>query len=124
MERVLPGPIERVWSYLTSPEHLAKWFLDGKVADRIGGEVQFGDGLITGAVTVYDPPHVLEFTWNEADSSHGPTPNALCRYELSAIGDEVRLVLVHSRLPEHAYDAYVTGWKELLDRLEVESCQR
>ena len=25
-ERTLPGPIERVWDYLTSSEHLPDWF--------------------------------------------------------------------------------------------------
>jgi uncharacterized protein YndB with AHSA1/START domain len=24
-ERLLPGPIERVWDFLTKPEHLATW---------------------------------------------------------------------------------------------------
>ena len=37
--RHLPGPIERVWAYLTDPKFLAKWLSDGIVADHVGGEV-------------------------------------------------------------------------------------
>jgi uncharacterized protein YndB with AHSA1/START domain len=28
-ERLLPGPIERVWAYLTDPEKRAKWLASG-----------------------------------------------------------------------------------------------
>ncbi|MEQ8750919.1 MAG: hypothetical protein RIC52_14200 [Amphiplicatus sp.] len=28
-ERLLPGPIERVWAYLTEPEKRAEWFAGG-----------------------------------------------------------------------------------------------
>src|ERR1700720_2913456 len=39
IERLLPGPIERVWSYLTEPEKRKKWFGAGEVELRVGGRV-------------------------------------------------------------------------------------
>jgi uncharacterized protein YndB with AHSA1/START domain len=36
-ERVLPGPIERVWDYLTVSEKRAKWLASGEIDLRVGG---------------------------------------------------------------------------------------
>jgi uncharacterized protein YndB with AHSA1/START domain len=38
-ERVLPGPIERVWSYLTDSEKRGKWLASGPMELRVGGRV-------------------------------------------------------------------------------------
>ena len=37
MERLLPGPIERVWDYLTDSAKRGKWFAAGKMDLRVGG---------------------------------------------------------------------------------------
>lgn len=113
--RHLPGPIERVWAYLTDPELLAKWFSDGAVADSVGGEVRFEIGA-TGRITVYEPPHLLEYTWNEEDASVGPVADALVRWELSEEGTGVRLTLTHSRLPENEILGHGAGWHTFLQR--------
>ena len=36
LERILPGPVERVWAYLTEPEKRAKWFASGVMASTVG----------------------------------------------------------------------------------------
>jgi Activator of Hsp90 ATPase homolog 1-like protein len=41
MERLLPGPIERVWDYLTDSTKRGKWFATGKMDLRPGGSVEF-----------------------------------------------------------------------------------
>ncbi len=40
LERVLHGPIERVWAYLTEPEKRAKWLAGGPMDLRVGGKVE------------------------------------------------------------------------------------
>ncbi len=40
-ERVLPGPAERVWEYLTDSKKRGEWFADGPMDLRVGGEVRF-----------------------------------------------------------------------------------
>src|SRR5260370_19182089 len=114
--RHLPGPIERVWAYLTDPTFLVRWFSDGVVADRVGGEVRFEMGA-TGRVTVYEPPHLLEYTWNEEEGSVGPVADSLVRWELSEEGSGVRLTLTHSRLPENEVFGHGAGWHAFLERL-------
>jgi uncharacterized protein YndB with AHSA1/START domain len=116
--RFLPGPIERVWAYLTDPTLLAKWFSDGVVAGAVGGEVEFSIGA-TGRVIAYDPPRLLEYTWNEEEASVGPVVGALVRWELVEEGDRVRLTLTHSRLPENELLAHGAGWHTFLLRLSA-----
>ena len=40
IRRVLPGPIERVWAYLTESEKRAKWLAAGEMELRVGGRVE------------------------------------------------------------------------------------
>jgi len=41
LERMLPGPIERVWAYLTESEKRGKWFASGPMELRAGGKLEF-----------------------------------------------------------------------------------
>ena len=116
--RLLPGPIDRVWAYLTDSAFLVKWLSDGVVGKRAGDEVRFDMGA-TGRVTHYDPPHVLEYTWNEEDASEGPVVDALVRWELAEEGDRVRLTLTHSRLPENEMLGHGAGWHAFLEILSA-----
>jgi uncharacterized protein YndB with AHSA1/START domain len=116
--RHVPGPIERVWAYLTDPKFLVKWFSDGTVADFVGGEVSFDMGA-TGRVTAFEPPHVLEYTWSELQLSRGPIVDSLLRWELAEEVDGVRLTLTHTRLPENEVVAHSAGWHAFLHRLSA-----
>ena len=40
LERLLPGPVERVWAYLTESEKRATWLCGGEFELRVGGRVQ------------------------------------------------------------------------------------
>jgi uncharacterized protein YndB with AHSA1/START domain len=114
-ERLLPGPIERVWSYLTESDKRAKWLCGGDAEPAVGGHVDMhfhnlslssDDDIarpdkykdmpekmsFTGKVTRCEPPHVLQHTWEFADES-----SEVC-YELTEQGDKVLLVLTHRRL--------------------------
>lgn len=114
--RDLPGPVERVWTFLTDPNFLSRWFSDGIVADRVGGVVRFEMGA-EGRVTAYEPPHLLEYTWNEIDHSPGPIVDSVVRWELVEVGDRVRLTLTHERLSEVEAAFHGAGWHTFLDRL-------
>jgi uncharacterized protein YndB with AHSA1/START domain len=114
--RHLPGPIERVWSYISDPKLLATWFSGGVVSNHVGGDVNL-DIEATGHITVYDPPHVLEYTWNEEEASVGTVVDSLVRWELSKEGDGVRLTLTHARLPEIEVLGHGAGWHSFLQRL-------
>src|SRR3546814_7486145 len=40
-ERLLPGPIERVWEYLVDPDKRRTWLADGPMAARAGGQIEY-----------------------------------------------------------------------------------
>lgn len=113
--RLLPGPIERVWAYLTDGEKRAKWLAGGPMELRVGGraELKFrhadiapdekppaeyqhmhdiGETMV-GQVTRCEPPRVLAYTW-WTESKQGSEVT----FELTPEGDAVRLVLTHRRL--------------------------
>lgn len=114
-ERLLPGPIERVWSFLTQSDKRARWLCGGDVETTADGHVDMHfhnmslsneDDIprpekykdrpekmsFAGKVTHCEPPHVLEHTWEFDDES------SLVRYELTEQDGKVRLVLTHRRL--------------------------
>ena len=89
-ERLLKGPIERVWAYLTESDKRARWLCGGDVETASGGHVDMhfhnvslsSDGDIPrpekykemserisfeGEVKRCEPPHVLEHTWEFGD---------------------------------------------------------
>lgn len=126
IERTLPGPIERVWAYLTESEKRRTWLAGGEMDLRPGGAVElvFHNNALTdndvapppkyekyggeihshGRVIECDPPRLLVFTWDESDGS-----DSQVRMELSPRGAEVHLVVTHSRLASRDGMVSVSG---------------
>lgn len=127
-ERLLPGPIERVWRYLTEGDKRAQWLCGGDVETIVNGHVDMhfhnvslsrasADDIarpekykdmpermsFAGTVTRCEPPHVLQHTWEFEDEN-----SEVC-YELSEEGDKVRLVLTHRRLETRSIVLSVSG---------------
>lgn len=114
-ERLLPGPIERVWAYLAESDKKAKWLAAGEIEPQVGGKVEFKfkhsnlsetddsipekykhmeDGTyFTGKVTQYDPPRLLSYTWGEETGEESEVT-----FELKPSDEKVLLVLTHRRL--------------------------
>jgi uncharacterized protein YndB with AHSA1/START domain len=119
-ERLLPGPLERVWAHLTDPGKLAAWYgEDGSIEPRAGGAVALMGGHIRGVVTQWQPPRKLAYTWNvhapgEAES---PYPESYLTFELTAEGDQVRLVLTHLPVLDRFEAQNMMGWHTFLDML-------
>jgi uncharacterized protein YndB with AHSA1/START domain len=130
-ERVVPGPIERVWSYLTEDDKRARWLAFGTMEHRVGGafELRFehaklskhqappperfkdiGTPIGRERVTRFEPPRALAFTWgSEAAGASEVT------IELTPQGEQVLLVLTHRRLADRQAMADVSGgWHPLL----------
>ncbi|UQA60612.1 SRPBCC domain-containing protein [Polyangium aurulentum] len=112
-ERRLAHPPEKVWRALTDSKELIHWFparVEG--AREAGAELRFffeeGEPG-TGRISVFDPPRVLEYTW-EGD---------LLRWELRPEG--TGCLLIFTTIPKEranvARDA--TGWHFCLDNLEA-----
>ncbi|HEX2138307.1 MAG TPA: SRPBCC family protein [Woeseiaceae bacterium] len=118
LERLLPGPIERVWSYLTDSEKRGQWLASGEMDLRVGGPVEHvfdnsnlagqedpppakyarhaSPSTLRGRVTACEPPHLLAYTWGESSGT-----DSLVTFELQRQGEQVLLVLTHSRIVAH-----------------------
>jgi uncharacterized protein YndB with AHSA1/START domain len=131
-ERMLPGPIERVWSYIVESDKRQKWLCAGDIGpgDNANADMLFHNATLTtdedievpekyrkyageipfsGKVTRWKVSHTWDFDENE--SSEG------C-YELEEVGDRVRLVLTHKRLATSDTVLSVSGgWHTHLDIL-------
>ena len=138
IERRLPGPVERVWAYLTDSEKRGLWLAPGAMDLRVGGRVEHrfrhsdlshettppahyaaykAGHVMHGTITHCDPPRLLSYTWgDEGDDSE-------VSFELSPLdGGDVKLVVTQRRLRSRAGMANVAaGWHVhlsiLLDRL-------
>ena len=122
IERLLPGPIERVWSYLTEPEKRRRWFGGGPMELRVGGDVKLqfkfaelsaettpptkpGECEVPGRVTRCDPPRLLSYTWGS-----GPDASEVT-FELTPQGKDVLLAITHRRLGDRGTMVSVaSGW--------------
>ncbi|MEA2404617.1 MAG: hypothetical protein QOE08_1264 [Thermoleophilaceae bacterium] len=111
--RELAHPPERVWRAITEPEHLAVWFPQDIVGERVAGAplrfVSRDDEPFefAGEMVVVDAPHVLEFLWGDDR----------LRFELEATPAGTRLTLTDT-FTEHGKAARDgAGWHECLDRL-------
>lgn len=119
-ERLLPGPIERVWAHLTQTDKLPGWFGEaGVIEPREGGAVSLSGGHIRGVVTRWKPYRQLSYTWNvfgpgEAES---PYPESYLTFDLAPEGDQVRLVLTHLPVLDRFEPQNMMGWHTFLDML-------
>jgi uncharacterized protein YndB with AHSA1/START domain len=137
-QRVLPGPIERVWAYLTESEKRSRWLASGPMELRVGGRMElnfrnsdlsphaeptpdkykkYEEHSVCGRMTRCDPPRILSYTWG------GEASDSEVTFELSPRGQEVLLVLTHRRLSGRAGMVSVAGgWHThlgiLTDQLE------
>ncbi|HXL86937.1 MAG TPA: SRPBCC family protein [Gemmatimonadaceae bacterium] len=135
LERLLPGPIERVWAYLTESDKRATWFAGGTFDLRVGGraDLHFDHSNISSEkkppdehknmksdwvcrITRLEPPRLLSYTFDPAG------PESEVTFELEPRGKDVMLVITHRRLADRKMMVGVaSGWDAhvaiLADRL-------
>ena len=127
LERLLPGPIERVWSYITESDKRATWLAAGEFDLRVGGKIRLqfdnarlspdgvspedkarGTGTFDGVITRLEPNRVLAHTWKW--NAKGFSGDTEVTYELTPKGKQVLLVITHRRMPKELATAVMGGW--------------
>ena len=136
IERLLPGPIERCWAFLTESDLRRQWLAAGDMPLEVGAEFELvwrndeltdppgrrPDGFdaehrLTSRILAVDPPRRLAFTFGGAGE---------VEIDLAPVGDaKVLLTLVHRWLPDRAMLIKVAaGWHVHLDVLVARAEQR
>ncbi len=128
IERVLPGPVERVWSYLTDSDLRRRWLAAGEMEMEIGAPFElvwrndeltdppgarpegFGEEeRMTSRITQLDPPRRLSFAWGA---------NGEVTFLLKPHGEDVLLTVIHRRISDRSNQLMIgAGWHIHLDIL-------
>jgi uncharacterized protein YndB with AHSA1/START domain len=128
IQRLLPGPIERVWAYLTESSLRRKWLAAGEMEMKAGAPFEFiwrNDELtdppgtrpagfdeehrMKSRITAIEPPRKLAFTWQGSGD---------VSFELEPKGSDVLLTVIHRRLANRETMLMVgPGWHMHLDLL-------
>ena len=112
IQRLLPGPIERIWAYLTDSDLRRKWLAAGEMEMKVGAPFELvwrndelndppgkrPDGFpeehrMQSRITELDPPRKLSIAWNSTGD---------VTFELEPKGKGVLLTVTHRRLPDRA----------------------
>jgi uncharacterized protein YndB with AHSA1/START domain len=111
--------IDDLWSAITDPDRLARWFGEVYGELSLGGEflVHFADaGERTGQVEACDAPQRLLVTTRETDESYRrgqgvPPFDAAWDITLTADGDQTTLVIEVKGMPLDKIAFFGTGWQ-------------
>lgn len=122
IERILPGPIERVWAFLTDSDKRRQWLAAGDMEltpgsaftliwrnDEFDTPSRRPEGFpeehsLECRIVAAEAPHLLVFKW-------GTATDAEVEFKLEPRGDRVHLRLTHRRVAERATLLNVSaGW--------------
>jgi uncharacterized protein YndB with AHSA1/START domain len=126
IQRLLPGPIERIWAYITDSDLRRKWLAAGAMEMQLGAPFELvwrNDELndppgkrpegfpeeqrMQSRITELDPPRKLSIAWNSTGD---------VTFELEPKGKGVLLTITHRRFPDHAtLLKHMAGWHMHLD---------
>lgn len=128
IQRLLPGPIDRVWSYLVDSDLRRQWLAAGEMEMKVGAPFELvwrndeltdppgrkPDGVgsehrMESRIIEVDPPRKLVFGWRNSGE---------VSFELEPVGRGVLLTVIHRRLPDRSTLLSVgAGWHAHLDVL-------
>lgn len=135
LQRLLPGPIERVWAYITDSDLRRQWLAAGEMGAAVGAPVELvwrNDELndppshrpegfpeeirMKCLITEFDPPRRLSITWSNSGD---------VTFELEPRGSKVLLTLTHNRMGDRKNMLmFGAGWHMHLDILVARATGR
>ena len=130
IQRLLPGPIERIWSYLTDGELRRQWLAAGDMSPQAGSSFElvwrndeltdppgnkpanFGEEhRMQSRIVEFDPPRRLVFTWGDSGK---------VAFDLERHGDKVMLTVLHEGISDRNNLLMIgAGWHMHINVLEA-----
>jgi len=135
IQRLLPGPVERIWAYLTDSDLRRKWLAAGVMEMKVGAPVELvwrndelnnppskrpadfpEENRMQSRITELVPLRKLAIAWNNSGD---------VSFELEPKGEKVLLTVIHRRLPDRSTMLKVSaGWHMHLDILAARASDK
>jgi uncharacterized protein YndB with AHSA1/START domain len=128
----IAAPIEKVWTAVTDPGHISKWFgqtvLDGTGAGA-SGTITFPDyGAVPLRVEAVDAPRMVSYRWGNDDAaderpdSVDTDSSTVFTFTLEQVSDGTQLTVVETGFdrtsdPAANMASHAEGWVSELDKL-------
>lgn len=128
----IAAPRDRVWTAVTDPAHISRWFgrteLDGTGAGAVGSMTFETRGAIPLRVEEYDAPRLVSYAWSNDDALE-TLPDTVddehatvFTFTLEDDGDGTLLTVVETGFdrtsdPAFTMASHVEGWTSELDKL-------
>jgi uncharacterized protein YndB with AHSA1/START domain len=106
--------IDDLWSAITDPDRLARWFgeLDGEPSPEGKFHVRIpGAGERNGQVEACEPPQHLLVTMRDPDARPGQPEQLSVEAQLNAGGDQTHLTIEVKGIPLKLIAFYGAGWQ-------------
>lgn len=120
MEDRYDTDVDDLWSAVTDPGRLARWYGEVEGDLRLGGEFDFRiPGALegTGRVDACEPPRQLLLTMRDEDARPGQPEEWVVEAQLTADGGQTILVVEVRGLPLSLLAAYGAGWQIQVENL-------
>ena len=100
---------EEVFNAITNPLTIELWSGYPAIIEAVAGkEFSLYDGDIAGKILSLDPPEMIEQEWYFGEQE----ATSVARLELSEEAGRTKIELLHTNVPDEAYENISTGWKE------------
>lgn len=127
IQRLLPGPVDRVWAWLTEGDLRRQWLAAGDMELRVGAPFELvwrndeltnppgerpegfsSEHRMQSHITALDAPRRLAFTWRDGEVA----------FELEPKGEHVLLTVLHTGISDRSNMLMIgAGWHMHLDVL-------
>jgi uncharacterized protein YndB with AHSA1/START domain len=128
----IAAPVEKVWTAITDPEHISRWFgkatLDGRGPGATGTLSWPDHGHVPFRIDAIDPPAMVSYRWSNDDASGvlleqvDPEHSTVFTFTLEPVADGTRLTVVETGFestsdPAANLESHRGGWDFELDEL-------
>jgi len=126
----IAAPVHKVWSAITDPEHISRWFGRVQLDDRGVGSISWPDRVLPLRLESMDEPHAVSYRWTNDDvSSDDPATvddshSTVFTFTLQATDEGTQLTVVETGFQSLAHPSanlasHREGWTIELDKLVV-----